>query len=68
MRIDPFAKTKRQDATVGALRARARHVDTSLMSAGGLKPVPTNSVLSTADVYKMFQQGNASLGEPVGWL
>jgi hypothetical protein len=68
LRIDPFEKTKRADATVGALRARARHVDTSLMSAGGLKPVPTNSVLSTADVYKMFQQGDARLGAPVAWL
>jgi hypothetical protein len=25
-------------------------------------------VLSTADVYKMFQQGDARLGEPIGYL
>lgn len=68
LRIDPFARTRREDATVGALRARAAHVDISPMSAGGLKPVATNSVLSTADVYAMFQQGDARLGEPVGWL
>jgi hypothetical protein len=68
LRIDPFARTCREDATIGALRARAAHVDISPMSAGGLKPVATNSVLSTADVYAMFQQGDARLGEPVGWL
>jgi hypothetical protein len=38
------------------------------MSAGGLKPIKSGSVLSTADVYKMFQQGDARLGEPIGYL
>jgi hypothetical protein len=38
------------------------------MSAGGLKPIESGSVLSTADVYKMFQQGDARLGEPIGYL
>jgi hypothetical protein len=38
------------------------------LSGGGLKPVRTGSVLSTADIYQMFQQGDARLGEPVGYL
>ena len=68
MRLDPFKNVARKDATVGALRARAAHVDTSLMSAGGLKPVASNNVLSTADIYQMFQQGDARLGEPIAYL
>ena len=68
LRIDPFEHIARADATVGALRAKAGHVDTSLMSAGGLKPVRSGSVLSTADVYKIFQEGDARLGEPIGYL
>jgi hypothetical protein len=38
------------------------------MSAGDLKPVKSRSVLSTADVYKMFQKGDAKSGEPIGYL
>jgi hypothetical protein len=68
LNIDPFQHIDRKDATVGALRAKATHVNTELMSAGGLKPVKSGSVLSTADVYKMFQQGDARLGEPIGYL
>jgi predicted TIM-barrel fold metal-dependent hydrolase len=68
LNIDPFQHIDRKDATVGALRAKATHVNTELMSAGGLKPVRSGSVLSTADVYKMFQQGDARLGEPIGYL
>jgi predicted TIM-barrel fold metal-dependent hydrolase len=66
--IDPFAKIARSDATVGALRAKAAHVDTSPIAGGGLRPVNSGSVLSTADIYAMFQQGDAKLGEPVGYL
>jgi predicted TIM-barrel fold metal-dependent hydrolase len=68
LNIDPFQHIDRKDATVGALRAKAAHVNTELMSAGGLKPIKSGSVLSTADVYKMFQQGDARLGEPIGYL
>ena len=64
----PVKMAPDKDATVGALRAKATHVNTELMSAGGLKPVKSGSVLSTADVYKMFQQGDARLGEPIGYL
>jgi predicted TIM-barrel fold metal-dependent hydrolase len=66
--FDPFKFIDRKDATVGALQAKATHVSTALLSGGGLKPVKTGSSMSTADVLAMFQQGNASLGEPVGYL
>jgi predicted TIM-barrel fold metal-dependent hydrolase len=66
--IDPFARIDRKDATVGALRAKAGNVDLTPLPGGGLKPVRTKSVLSTADIYQMFQQGDARLGEPVGYL
>ncbi len=66
--VDPFAHIDRKDATVGALRALAGNVDLSPLPGGGLKPVKSNSVLSTADIYQMFQQGDARLGEPVGFL
>ena len=66
--IDPFARIARSDATVGALRAKAAHVDISPIPGGGLKPVASGSVLSTADIYAMYQQGDARLGEPVGYL
>ena len=35
---DPFAQTPKDEATVGALRARATHVDLSLKAGGGGKP------------------------------
>ena len=66
--IDPFAHIARGDATVGALRARAGHVDTAPIAGGGLRPVRSRSVLSTADIYQMYQQGDARLGEPTGYL
>lgn len=68
LNFDPFKYIDRKDATVGALQAKAAHVSTALLSGGGLKPVKTGSSMSTADVLAMFQQGNASLGEPVGYL
>ena len=66
--IDPFERIERSEATVGALRAMAGHVDLAPLPGGGLKPVATRSVLSTADIYEMYQQGDARLGEPVGYL
>ena len=68
LNIDPFVKIARSDATVGALRAKATHVDISPIAGGGLRPVSSGSVLSTADIYAMYQQGDARLGEPVGYL
>jgi predicted TIM-barrel fold metal-dependent hydrolase len=68
LRIDPFAHIAPEDATVGALRARAKHVNVEPLSAGGLVPVKTRSVLSTADVVEMYRQGNQRLGEPIGFL
>jgi predicted TIM-barrel fold metal-dependent hydrolase len=66
--IDPFKQLDRREATVGALRRKAVNVDLTPLPGGGLKPVRSNSVLSTADIYQMFQQGDARLGEPVGFL
>jgi predicted TIM-barrel fold metal-dependent hydrolase len=68
LNFDPFAHTSRAAATVGALRAKAGHVDLAPLPGGGLKPVRTRSILSAADIYEMYQQGNARLGEPVGYL
>jgi predicted TIM-barrel fold metal-dependent hydrolase len=68
LNFDPFEHIDRKDATVGALRAKATHVDLSKLSPGGLTPVKSGSVLSTADVYKMYQIGDARLGEPIGFL
>lgn len=68
MNIDPFEHIDRKDATVGALRQKAGHVDVTPLPGGGMRPQKTNSVLSTADIYEMFQQGDARLGEPVGFL
>ncbi len=68
LNFDPFSLIKREDATVGALKANAQHVDTKLLTGGGLKPRKTESSISTADLIAMFQQANANLGEPVGLL
>jgi predicted TIM-barrel fold metal-dependent hydrolase len=67
-RFDPFQHLNRADATVGALQAKAAHVDIRLRSGGGLRPVRSGSSMSTADVYKMFQQGDSRLGVPVEYL
>lgn len=68
MGIDAFKRVAPSEATVGALRARAKHVDVTPLSAGGLVPERSRSVLTTADVVEMYRQGNARLGEPVGYL
>lgn len=68
LRIDPFERIDRKDATVGALRAKARHVNVEPLPAGGLAPKKSRSVLSIADVVEMYRQGDARLGEPIGFL
>jgi predicted TIM-barrel fold metal-dependent hydrolase len=53
---DPFKILGRENCTVGALRAQARHVDTAPRSFGGGRPVEANSTkrVTAADVERMF--------------
>jgi len=55
-RFDPFTTTKREDATVGALRAKAKHVKTEPEpSMGGLKsPYDPSRPVTSADVLKVL--------------
>jgi hypothetical protein len=40
-KYDPFSRLGRENCTVGALRAKAKHVDVSPRSYGQAKPKPT---------------------------
>jgi predicted TIM-barrel fold metal-dependent hydrolase len=53
---DPFSILGRENCTVGALRARAKHVDTATRSYGGLRPVAVGSKhrVTSGEVQKMF--------------
>lgn len=56
-RFDPFKHHKREDLTVGALRARAaaRGVDTTPVSMGGSKPIEGDiRPVTSGDMMKMF--------------
>ena len=55
-RFDPFTTTKREHATVGALRAKAKHVKTEPEpSMGGLKsPYDPSRPVTSADVLKVL--------------
>jgi predicted TIM-barrel fold metal-dependent hydrolase len=58
-RFDLFAYSKRDDLTVGALRARARAkgVDTSLKSSGGARPDNgANRPVTSGDIVTMFKK------------
>jgi len=57
-RFDPFTTTKREDATVGALRAKAKHVDTTPRSGGGNRPIAEGDtrVVTSADIMKLFTE------------
>jgi len=68
LNIDPFKHIAREDATVGALRHKARHVNLAPLAKGGMAPQRSRSVLSAADVHEMYARGDARLGEPVGFL
>ena len=59
--------TEKQRAAYTAVQAMMSFMK-EREKAGGLKPVASNNVLSTADIYQMFQQGDARLGEPIGYL
>ncbi len=53
---DPFAILGRENCTVGALRARAAHVDTAPRSYGGGRPIEAGSKsrVTSGDVQRMF--------------
>ena len=58
-KFDPFKDHKREDMTVGALRARAKAagVDTAPRSSGGAKPVEDGTArpITSGDLMKMFK-------------
>jgi len=61
--FDPFTHIRREDCTVGALRAKARHVDTAPRSAPGNRPIPEGDrrVVTSGDVVKLFASAGREL-------
>ena len=57
-RFDPFKHYKREELTIGALRAKAKakHVDTTPKSSGGAKPVEdgVSRPITSGDLMRMF--------------
>jgi hypothetical protein len=54
-RYDPFSILGRENCTVGALRAKAGHVDTKPLSKAGLKPAGDGvSAVTASDVLKVL--------------
>ena len=56
--FDPFAHARREDCTVGALRARAHHVDTAVRPAAGNRPIEAGEtrIVTSGDVVKLFMK------------
>lgn len=52
--VDPIARLGRENCTVGALRAKATHVDTRVKSSPGLKPSEGKKVVTSGDIVKMM--------------
>lgn len=61
-KYDPFSILGRENCTVGALRAKAQHVDVTPISKGGGRPLEQNEIrpVTSGDVVKLFQ---ANIGE-----
>jgi predicted TIM-barrel fold metal-dependent hydrolase len=59
---DPFSILGRENCTVGALRAQAKHVDTSLRSYGGGRPIAEGDKrrVTSGDVQRMFAANQGS--------
>jgi hypothetical protein len=59
---DPFSILGRENCTVGALRAQAQHVDTSLRSYGGGRPIAEGDKrrVTSGDVQRMFAANQGS--------
>jgi len=56
--FDPFKDIPREQCTVGALRAKATHVDTTPRSGGGNRPLAEGEtrVVTSADIMKLFAE------------
>lgn len=61
-KFDPFARLAREDCTVGALRAKAVHVDTEPREMGGVTPGSKDRRVTSGDVERMLV---ASMSETV---
>jgi predicted TIM-barrel fold metal-dependent hydrolase len=60
-RFDPFKHIPREQCTVAALRAQAKHVDTVPRSSGGKRPVQGEArIVTSGDVVKMFARAGRS--------
>lgn len=59
-KFDPFARMPRSACTVGALRARATHIDTDAAAMGGVTPGDRDRRVTSGDVGRMMAE---SLGE-----
>ncbi len=66
-KFDPFKHYKREELTVGALRAQAaaKGVDTTLISGGGAAPVEpgTERPITSGDLMAMFQKHADTIAE-----
>ncbi|MGE0383138.1 MAG: amidohydrolase family protein [Gammaproteobacteria bacterium] len=59
--FDPFGVIDRRQATVGALRARARHVDVTPKSMGGIQPATQDlRPVTMGDMARVYQAANAT--------
>ena len=66
-RYDPFAHIPKEQCTVGALRAQAKHVDLSLKSGGGAPPAPEDAPFVTiGHIIKQLSQAFATPFEGSG--
>ena len=63
--FDPFRHVPRDQATVGALRAQARHVVTAPQSGAGNRPIPEGEtrIVTSADVMKLFASAGRRAAE-----
>jgi len=55
---DPFKHLSKAESTVGALRAKAGHVDTTPRSGGGNRPIAEGDtrIVTSADIMKLFTE------------
>lgn len=59
--FDPFSILGREQCTVGALRARAAHVDTKPVAGmGGFRPAPAQHRVTSGDVLGMFVKAHSA--------
>jgi predicted TIM-barrel fold metal-dependent hydrolase len=66
-RYDPFSVIPKEQCTVGALRAQAKHVDLSLKSGGGTPPAPEDAPYVTiGHIMKQLAQAFATPFEGSG--